>query len=130
MELTFIPPQGLGETLSFAAAVLTALLGLLHLIVPRRLLGLTSYDGEFVGPSAGGLVRARIGGFHLLLGAGAIILAQPLVSIALGFAWAGAAIGRLIALLVGPAGRGRQFLWLVIEIAIAAAALAGPFGYV
>jgi hypothetical protein len=68
-------------------------------------------------------------GFYLGLGVTAIAFQQPFLYMALGFSWAFTAFGRLISIL---SDRSTLVNWIliIIEIALAGAALANPLQFV
>jgi hypothetical protein len=124
MELAFPWPMSDGEWLAWSAAAVTALIGLAMLIAPRlalRALALAPVEGRGEGLSA---ARATMAGQHLGLGIASILLAQPLVYLALGLAWAFCAFGRIISMLSDGAASLRNVAFLVVELALAALALA------
>jgi Domain of unknown function (DUF4345) len=121
-------PQTLGETLGFAAASITLAIGLVAFLFPRTMLKLVKLAP--VVPQAVAEGRAGFGGMLIALGASTIIFAQPFVTLTLGAAWAMAAIGRMLSMIVdrsASAANGTAFLF---EAAMAAAALAGVLGWV
>ncbi|MCP1200966.1 DUF4345 domain-containing protein [Notoacmeibacter sp. MSK16QG-6] len=130
MEFALPIPADPGEWLALASAVVTAVLGLYMMAVPRRALGLRHMDAEFIGLPASGIARARAGGFHLGLGLAAILLWQPLLFLALGAAWIFAAIGRLLSVLIDSPARGRNAVLLIIEALLAFGAVAGPLSLI
>ena len=94
IEIAF-PDDGL-ERLAFLTAVVTMVLGLALMIVPRRFahfLGLQPTAGTNNGVSE---IRGPFGGMMMGFGLACIILAQPFTYFALGLAFLGAVLGRLI----------------------------------
>jgi hypothetical protein len=77
-----------------------------------------------------GEVRARLSGFYLGLGLASILLAQPLLYMALGFSWAFTAFGRVVAMLSDRANTPYNWLMLVVDIVLAALPLAFALGFV
>ena len=69
-------------------------------------------------------------GFHLGLGLSSILLAQPLLYMALGFSWAFTAFGRLVSMLSDGGGTIHNAVALVLEIVLAALSLSFAFGLV
>ncbi|HEV7254102.1 MAG TPA: DUF4345 domain-containing protein [Mesorhizobium sp.] len=129
MELAFPWPTTNGEWLAWTAAALTALWGLVHLIAPRlalRAAGLSTLPDR---PAALAHARGPMAGFYLGLGLSALLLAQPLLHMTLGFAWAFSAFGRLIGMLSDGAGV-RNLALFVLEVLLAALPLAFVFGFV
>ena len=96
IEIVF-PDDGL-EKLASLTAVVTMVLGLALMIVPRRFaqfLGLQPVAGSNNGVSE---IRGPFGGMMLGLSLACIILAQPFTYFALGLAFLGAVLGRLISM--------------------------------
>lgn len=109
--------MSLQMALHIAGATISAGLGLLGLINPTatsRFVNLTP-QGK-IGLSE---LRATYGGFFLALGGFAILSREPEVFIALGLAWAGAAAGRLLSVLLDRSFSAKNFGGIVFEAAIA-----------
>lgn len=128
--MEFYIPTETGEFLAFCAAAVTALLGLFFLFAPGlafRALGIDLRDGR-----RGGYAEARstMGGFHLGVGLAALLLAQPMVYLALGAAFALAAFGRILSMLSD--GGNTLFNWLFtgLQIVLSALPLAYVFGFI
>ncbi|WP_426233671.1 DUF4345 domain-containing protein [Pararhizobium sp. DWP3-4] len=128
--MEFYIPTETGEFLAFCAAVVTSLLGLVFLFAPGiafRALGIDLREGR-----RGGYAEARstMGGFHLGLGLAALLLAQPMVYLALGAAFALAAFGRILSMLSDSGNTVVNWLYLVVQIALSALPLAYVFGFI
>ncbi|MDW5317916.1 DUF4345 domain-containing protein [Rhizobium sp. PL01] len=128
--MEFYIPTETGEFLAFCAAVVTSLLGLVFLFAPGiafRALGIDIREGR-----RGGYAEARstMGGFHLGLGIAALLLAQPMVYLALGAAFALAAFGRILSMLSDGGNTVVNWLYLAVQIALSALPLAYVFGFV
>jgi hypothetical protein len=128
--MEFYIPTETGEFLAFCAAVVTSLLGLVFLFAPGiafQALGIDLREGR-----RGGYAEARstMGGFHLGLGIAALLLAQPMVYLALGAAFALAAFGRILSMLSDSGNTVVNWLYLVIQIVLSALPLAYVFGFV
>jgi hypothetical protein len=128
--MEFYIPTETGEFLAFCAAVVTSLLGLVFLFAPSiafRALGIDLREGR-----RGGYAEARstMGGFHLGLGIAALLLAQPMVYLALGAAFALAAFGRILSMLSDGGNTVVNWLYLAVQIALSALPLAYVFGFV
>ena len=94
VEIVF--PEDWSERLAFMTALITMVLGLGLMLMPRRLgkfIGLMPISGSNNGLSE---IRGPFGGMWLGLGLACIILAQPFTYFALGVAFLGAVLGRLI----------------------------------
>jgi hypothetical protein len=130
MELSFPWPASQGEWLAWASAAFTTVLGLLFLFAPRtglRLIGLQTASAH---PEALAGSRATIAGFYLGLGLSCILLAQPLLYMALGFGWAFTAFGRLVSMLSDKGAALRNVCAFVVEIALTVLPLAFAFGFI
>ena len=119
MDFVFPWPYSLGEWLAWTGAVLTVLLGLLHLIAP----GIAG-----VAPSAHS-ARA-LGGFYAGIGLSAIVFAQPLIYLAMGIGWALAALGQLLSLVFDKGSVAGKLIWLAATLLMAELPLAFVLGLV
>jgi hypothetical protein len=128
MEFTFPWPTTNGEWLTFGSAAVAILLGLVRLFVPDLVLRAQRLQPVPEHPEGFAAVRASMAGFYLGLGVSALLLSQPFLYIALGFSWAFTAFGRLVSIL---SDRNTLLNWLliIIELALGAAALANPLGF-
>jgi hypothetical protein len=125
MELAFPWPYSQGEWMAWWAALVTILFGCVLFFAPRiglRILRLQTLPDH---PEAVGEARATMAGFYLGLGIACILLAQPLLYLALGLSWALTAFGRLVSIL---SDRGNTlYNWISLAIELILAAL--PLGY-
>ena len=130
MELAFPFPVSNGEWAAFASAAVTVLFGLLLLFAPRlsfRILRLQTTDAH---PEAVSEARATMAGFYLGLGLCCILLAQPVLYMALGFSWLFTAFGRLVSMLSDRGNTLYNWVSIVLDVALAALPLAFFFGFV
>ena len=74
--------------------------------------------------------RATMAGFYLGLGICCILLAQPLLYMALGFSWLFTAFGRVVSMLSDRGNTLYNWISLVIELVLAALPLAFSLGFV
>ncbi len=128
MEFYF--PTDLGEQLAYCAAAFTALVGLFMMFAPGytyRFLGLQVKEGRSGAYAEG---RSSMGGFYLGFGLSAILLAQPMVYMALGLSFGVAAFGRVLALLSDRGGVIVNILLLVVQAVLAALPLLYAFGFI
>ena len=130
MDLSFPWPMSEGEWLAWLVAGVTTLLGLVFLFAPGTALRALRLQTASSAPQAVAEVRGRMAGFYLGLGLSAILLAQPLVYMALGFSWAFTAFGRLVSMLSDGGGRLYNLVLFVVEVALAAVPLLFAFGLV
>jgi hypothetical protein len=122
MEFYF--PEQFGEQLAFAAATVTALLGLVVLLAPG--LGLRLLSLQPIAAAGFAEARSTIGGFYLGFGVAAIMLAQDWIYLALGAAFAAALFGRILSLLVDRAFGLKTLLPLLLQLVLGGL----PLGYV
>jgi hypothetical protein len=130
MEFQFPWPMTDGEWLAWSSAVVTILFGLVMLFLPNTGLKILRLQGSPDRPEALSAVRATIAGFHLGLGICSILLAQPLLYMALGFSWLFTAFGRLISILSDRGSTMYNFVWIIIELALAVLPLAFSLGFI
>jgi uncharacterized protein DUF4345 len=130
MEYTFPWPTTDGEWLAFGSAAVTALLGLTGLFLPKLALRLRRLQPVPEHPEAIAAARTTMAGFYLGLGLCSILLAQPLLYIALGFSWAFTAFGRVISMLSDRGATLRNWISLVVELVLAGLPLAFALGFV
>lgn len=131
MEFVFPWPVSQGEWLAWFAAVVTIFTGLSMLIMPRRVLKIPQAGMEPARSEiAVGEVRASLFGFYSGIGLACILLAQPLLYLALGLCWALTAFGRLVSLFLDRGNFAMRLVRLVIELIMAVFALAFVFGLV
>ncbi len=130
MSLAFPWPTSNGEWLAWASAAVTLLFGLLALFAPVTVLRILRLQTRADHPEAVAQSRGTISGFHLGVGLACILLAQPLVYIALGLAWAFTAFGRLISMLSDKGNTLYNWMFFVAELVLALLPLAYAFGFV
>ncbi len=96
--------------------------GAIGWLAPRYTMGVLalSSDDSTMGVSE---IRAASGALFIGLGLGAIFLSTPAAYAMVGFAWGGAAVGRLTSIVVDGPGR-KKAVFFGVEVAIAAALLA------
>ena len=115
------------DTLNVLAALLTIGLGLFGFLAPRYtavVLDLAP-TGSNMGLSE---LRASVGGLFVLIGLGALWLGQPTAFLMLGFAYAGAAAGRLLSLFLDAPPRRKVMLFGGIEAVLALWLIAANLG--
>lgn len=130
MGLAFPWPMSNGEWLAWTCALVTLLFGLLMLFAPGitlRILRLQTAPGH---PEAVSEARATMSGFYLGLGLCCLLLAQPLLYLALGLSWALTAFGRVISMMSDGGNTFYNWASLVLELALAAMALGFALGFV
>jgi hypothetical protein len=128
--IEFYAPQSTGEWMAFTSAVVTVLFGLFCLLLPRTTLSILRLQTRQESPEAVSESRATMAGFYLGLGASALLLAQPLVYLALGAGWAFTAFGRLVSMIFDRGFTSFNLASLVLELMLAGLPLLYVFGYV
>ncbi|SFT41161.1 DUF4345 family protein [Mesorhizobium sp. YR577] len=130
MEFALPWPVTQGEWLAWSSAVVTVLFGLLLLFGPRlslRILRLQTVENH---PEAVSEARATMSGFYLGVGLCCILLAQPLLYMALGFSWLFTVFGRIISMLSDQGNGVYNWVWLIVALVLAALPLAFAFGFI
>lgn len=127
MELAFPWPTTQGEWLAWSSAAVTVLFGVLFLFAPRLSLKILRLRPAEAHPGAVSEARATMAGFYLGLGLCCILLAQPLLYMALGFSWAFTAFGRVVSMLSDNGNTFYNWFSLALEVVLAAMPLAFAF---
>ena len=128
MDFAFPWPMSQGEWLAWASAALTVLFGLALMFAPRLSLRLLRLQPEPEHPEALAEARGTMAGFYLGLGLGCILLAQPLLYMALGFSWLFTAFGRAVSMMSDRGATLYNWIRLVVDLALAALPLGFFFG--
>lgn len=128
--IEFAWPFSTGEWLAWITAVMTILIGLVVMLLPRAFMGFMGLATK--GDTNNGVseIRGPFGGTFVGFGLAAIILAQPLVYIALGFAFAFAVVGRLISFFADRTFNMHCVAATILEIAAAFFPLAYGLGII
>lgn len=130
MEFAFPWPLSQGEWLAWSVAAFTLVFGLMMLFAPRLTLKLLRLRTSENHPEAVGEARATMSGFYIGIGLASILLAQPLIYLTLGACWALTAFGRLVSILSDNGNTIVNWVWLILEIALAGLVLAFALGFV
>ncbi|MFC4623741.1 DUF4345 domain-containing protein [Daeguia caeni] len=128
--MEFYLPTTTGEWLAWSVAVVTAVFGLLLLFAPGLMLKVLRLQPVNERPEAIAAVRANLAGFHLGLGLGCLIFAQPFLWLVLGVAWGFTLFGRLISILSDKGSTLQNWLAAIVEFLLAAGPLLYAFGFV
>lgn len=116
-------PQTLDEWLPFLVPLVTLLIGLGYLLMPKMVLGRFGLEGGLNHPEGIGAGRSNFGGFMVGLSIVCILFQQPILNQALTLSWCIAVVGKLIHLVLDGGLRQRPVINL-LRLAVAAA-LAG-----
>ena len=130
MELAFPWPYSQGEWLAWISAAVTALLGLSALFAPVTALRVLRLETKPDHPEAVAAARGNLAGFWIGVGLACILLAQPLIYIALGLSWAITAFGRLVSMMSDGGHTPYNWIFFVVELLLAAAAILFGFGLI
>lgn len=130
MEFTFPWPTTQGEWLAWSSAAITVALGVVFLFAPGVSFRLFRLSPRPEHPEGFAVARANMAGFCLGLGLCALLLAQPLLYMALGFAWLFTAFGRIVSMMSDHASKLSNWIWLVVDLALAGLALGFALGFV
>jgi Domain of unknown function (DUF4345) len=129
-KLELYLPSTNGEWLAWASALTTIFFGLLCLFAPRlsyRILRLQTHPNH---PEALSESRATLSGFYLGVGLCCILLAQPMLWLALGVSWGFTAFGRLISMMSDDGNTLFNWISVIMEAALAALPLAYALGFI
>ena len=129
MEFSFPWPVSQGEWLAWGSAAATALFGLALLFAPRLSLRFLRLQTTERHPEAVSEARGTMAGFYLGFGLCCLLLAQPLLYLALGASWGFTAFGRLVSMLSDRGNTLYNWVSLVVELALAALPLGFAFGF-
>jgi uncharacterized membrane protein HdeD (DUF308 family) len=131
MDFAFPWPFSQGEWLAWTSAAVTVLFGLLFFFAPRLSLRVLRLQTSPEHPEALAEARSTMAGFYLGLGLCCLLLgSQPFLDMALGLSWALTAFGRIVSMMSDRGGTIANWLWLVLEIVLAALPLAFALGFV
>ncbi len=128
MDLALPWPTTNGEWLAAASAAFTVLLGLIFMFAPRLSLRMLRLQTTEAHPEAVASARATMAGFYLGAGLCALLLAQPLIYMTLGFCWLLSVFGRVISMLSDRGNTIYNWAWTVLELVLAVLPLGFAFG--
>ena len=128
MEFAFPWPTSQGEWLAWGSAAVTVFFGVVLMFAPTLSLRLLRLQTTPEHPEALSEVRATMAGFYLGLGLCCILLAQPLLYMALGFSWLFTAFGRIVSMMSDRGNTIYNWVSIVIDLALAALPLGFAFG--
>lgn len=129
MDFVFPWPASQGEWAAFGSAVVTILTGLMFFLAPAAGFRMLRLQTKPEKPEAIAEGRATMSGFYLGVGLCCILLAQPLLYMALGFSWLFTVFGRVLAMMSDGANTPYNWAATVIELVLALLPLAFAFGF-
>lgn len=129
MEFVFPWPTGQGEWLAWCSGAVTVAFGVVLLFAPGLSLRLLRLQTTPDHPEAVAEARGPMSGFHLGLGLCCILLAQPLLYLALGACWLLSAFGRIVSMMSDRGNTLYNWVWLALEAVLAALPLGYAFGF-
>ncbi len=111
--------RSMTDTLNIIACLLTIAFGLFGFLAPRYTAAALDLapTKTTMGLSE---MRASVGGLFVISGAAALLIAEPLAYVMIGIAFAGAATGRVLSLLLDTPPKAKVLLFGGIEAALAA----------
>ena len=113
----------MAELINIALALTSIALGCFGWLAPRYTL--ETLDLQTVGSTMGlSEIRASAGALFVGLGIGALYFGTPAAYAMVGFAWGGAAVGRVTSIVKDDAPTRKTYVFAAIEIAVAALLLA------
>lgn len=127
--IEFYFPTSPGEWAAFASAVVTILFAILLFFMPRlslRILRLQTFPDV---PSAVSESRATMAGFYFGVGFSCILLAQPLLYLALGVSWLFTAFGRIVSMVLDKGNTKYNWISWPIEAILGILPTLYAFGY-
>ena len=130
MEFAFPWPVTQGEWLAWVSAAITVLFGAILLFAPGLSFRMLRLPPKPERPEGFAAARANMAGFYLGLGLTSLLLAQPLLYMALGFSWLFTAFGRIVSMMSDRGTGLANWLWLVFDLVLSALALAFALGFV
>lgn len=129
MEFAFPWPVTQGEWLAWSSAAVTVFFGLILLFAPGLSFKILRLQPAQNHPEALSESRATMSGFYLGVGLCCILLAQPLLYMALGFSWLFTAFGRIVSMMSDRGNTIYNWVSTIVELALAALPLGFAFGF-
>src|ERR1700754_1978803 len=114
--------------MAWSSAAVTVAFGVILLFAPGLSFKLLRLRTTPEHPEALAEARGTMSGFYLGVGLSCILLAQPLLYLALGFSWLFTAFGRIVSMLSDRGNTLYNWVWLLVELLLAALALGFAFG--
>lgn len=128
--MAFYWPGSAGEWLAWGSAVITTLFGLTLFLMPRTMLRGLHLETRAKHPEAVAEARSTIAGFYMGVGISALLTDQVFLWFAVGVCWAIAALGRILSILSDSGNTLQNWIFFIIQIALAAAPLLFFFNYI
>ncbi len=127
--MEFYLPTEFGEQLAFGSAAAMVLIGAFVMFAPGLAMGFFGVQPRDGRPEGYGATRSA-GGLIVGFAGTALLVAQPMVYLALGLAVVLAAFGRVLSIMSDRGATALNFLLLIVEIALAALPIIYVFGLV
>jgi len=129
MDFVLPWPTAQGEWLAWSSAAVTVLFGIILLFAPGLSFRLLRLQTTPEHPEAVAEARGTMSGFYLGVGLCCILLAQPLLYLALGASWLLTAFGRIVSMMSDRGNTLYNWVSLAIEAVLAALPLGYAFGF-
>ncbi len=129
MGFEFPWPTAQGEWLAWSSGAVTVLFGVVLLFAPGLSFKLLRLQTSPDHPEAVAEARGTMSGFYLGLGLCCLLLAQPLLYLALGASWLFTAFGRIVSMMSDRGNTLYNWAWLALEAVLAALPLGYAFGF-
>ena len=114
------------DWLNLAGAGITIAMGCLGLFFPQRASALTGLTATT--PEARGEFRGTLGITFILLGLAPVVTDTPAAYLAVGAAWTGAGLGRMVSIFLDDARTGKNWVAVGFELALGLLLISGaPF---
>ena len=129
MDFVLPWPTAQGVWLAWSSAAVTVLFGIILLFAPGLSFRLLRLQTTPEHPEAVAEARGTMSGFYLGVGLCCILLAQPLLYLALGASWLLTAFGRIVSMMSDRGNTLYNWVSLAIEAVLAALPLGYAFGF-
>ena len=127
--LNFPGRRAQGEWLAWSSGAVTVLFGVVLLFAPGLSFKLLRLQTSPDHPEAVAEARGTMSGFYLGLGLCCLLLAQPLLYLALGASWLFTAFGRIVSMMSDRGNTLYNWASLALEAVLAALPLGYAFGF-
>jgi hypothetical protein len=116
------------EVLNIIGALVTVGMGCLGLFLPNRAASLVGLSA--MTPAGISEFRSTFGGLFILLGLAPLLTMNPASYLVAGLAWGGAALGRIVSIIIDGTSVPKNWFAVIFEAALGILILAGaPFSF-